>query len=121
MRTTYNYNVMWHTREIVIACIRECMGKYDSFCYVKKETKSSAFLNSIIKLRYSKSNIINKALYAMVTVSDKIEINTFESSFSACYLCFEFDGTVVDVLVSNKEAWEVLVKLIRSLGRIYVG
>lgn len=44
MRTIYNYNVMWYTREVVLACIRKCLGMYDSFCLVS-HTQDSALIN----------------------------------------------------------------------------
>lgn len=121
MRATYNCNVMWYTREVVCTCIRECMEKYDSFYYVADKTKDGALLNSIKTLRYSKSGIINEDLYATVTLRDRIHIDVFKSSFQACYIHFAVDGAVVNVLVSNKEAWKVLVKLIKSLRIAYVG
>ena len=121
MRATYNYNVMGYTREVLFACIKSCTGRLGSFCYAGDAEKDSVLVKAIQQLKYNRGTIVNRDLYATVDMKNKIKINVFKSSKIDCYICFNFDGAYVCVLVSRKEAREVLLKLLKSLGRTYVG
>lgn len=120
MRTIYNYNVMWYTREVVLACIRKCLGMYDSFCLVP-HTQDSALINAITTLGYNTGEISGCDLYASVMLGNKIEINVFKSRVDACYIYFGLFGADVCVKVNRAEARTVLLNLLQSLGKVYVG